>query len=265
MEIHILTLFPQMFQGPFQESMVKRAQERGLLSIRLHNLREFTHDRHRVADDSPYGGGPGMVLKPQPFFEAVERVQGELEARLGPAARAAAPVVLLSPQGRPFTQATAQELAGRPALILLCGHYAGVDARVEESLATDCLSIGDYVLTGGELPAMVVADAVARLLPGVLHDMEAARDDSFAPGAGGLLQGPQYTRPASYGGLEVPPVLLSGDHAAVARWRRRQALIRTRRHRPDLLAKADLTPGERAFLETLEEQAGGAPGEEKRK
>ena len=257
MEIHILTLFPAMFLGPFQESMLKRAQEQGLVTIEVHNIRDFTHDRHHTVDDAPYGGGPGMVMKPEPLFEAVEALRAQLGEQRGAEAARSTPVILLSPHGRPFSQAIAQELAGRQALILISGHYEGVDARVESASggpATDTLSIGDYVLTGGELPAMVVVDAVVRLLPGVLHDMEAARDDSFTPGLGGLLGYPQYTRPPSFQGLEVPPVLLSGDHDAVARWRRRQALLRTWEHRPDLLAQADLTPAERAFLETLEKQ-----------
>jgi tRNA (guanine37-N1)-methyltransferase len=263
LEIHILTLFPEMFQGPFRQSMMKRAQEGGLVTISLHSLRDFTHDRHRTADDAPYGGGPGMVLKPEPLFDAVDALRAELAARLGTGVTRATPVILLSPQGRPFTQAVAQTLAQQKALILICGHYEGVDARVEEALATDSLSIGDYVLTGGELPAMVVVDAVVRLLPGVLHHPESPRDDSFAPGMGGLLGYPQYTRPAVYRGLAVPTELQSGDHAAVARWRRRQALVRTWQRRPDLLASAALTPAERSFLETLEKQGqGSAPKHE---
>ena len=258
LDIHILTLFPEMFLGPFSQSMLKRAQERGLVAITLHNPRDFTHDRHHVVDDAPYGGGPGMVMKPEPIFEAVEAVQQGLETAHGRDA-GSAPVLLLSPQGRPFTQAVAQELTGQSALILLCGHYEGVDARVEADSggpATDCISIGDYVLTGGELPAMVLVDALVRLLPGVLHDPASPLEDSFGTGLGGLLGYPQYTRPPTYRGLEVPPELLSGDHAAVARWRRRQALLRTWRRRPDLLPNADLTPSERAFLETLEQEEG---------
>ena len=255
MDIHILTLFPEMFRGPFDQSMVKRAQEQGLATIALHNPRDFAHDRHHVVDDAPYGGGPGMVMKPEPIFEAVEALQADLAARWGPRVAQTTPVILLSPQGRPFTQAVAGELAEQEALILVCGHYQGVDARVEQALATDSLSVGDYVLTGGEIPAMLLVDAVVRLLPGVLHHPESAREDSFTLAQGGLLGYPQYTRPATYRGLAVPPELLSGDHAAVAKWRRRQALVRTWRRRPDLLAHADLTPSERAFLETLEKGA----------
>ena len=257
MEIHILTLFPEMFQGPFDQSMVKRARDQGLVHILLHNPRDFTHDRHRMVDDAPYGGGPGMVMKPEPLFEAVESALGD---RHSADVVQDLPVVLLSPQGRPFTQAVAREMAQHPALVLLCGHYEGVDARVEEALATDCISIGDYVLTGGELPAMVMVDAVVRLLPGVLHDPESPREDSFGQGLGGLLGYPQYTRPPSYRGLDVPGELLSGDHAAVGRWRRRQALLRTWQRRPDLLAGAELTASERGYIEGLnrgEEGSGG--------
>ena len=260
MEIHIVTLFPGMFQGPFAESMVGRAQKAGLLTVRLHDLRDYTHDRHRQADDTPYGGGPGMVLKPEPLFEAVDALRADIAPRLGAQAAADIPILLPSARGRLFTQTVAAELAEKPCLILLCGHYEGVDARVEEALATDCLSIGDYVLTGGELPAMVLVDAVARLLSGVLHDPQAAQDDSFGPKAGGLLQHPQYTRPASYRGLEVPEILLSGDHEAVARWRRRQALEHTWATRPDLLPRADLSPAERTYLEVLEHASGSDGG-----
>ena len=257
MEIHILTLFPEMFQGPFDQSMVRRARDQGLVRILLHNPRDFTHDRHRMVDDAPYGGGPGMVMKPEPLFEAVESALGSLH---GAGVVNDVPVVLLSPQGRPFTQAVAREMAQHPALVLLCGHYEGVDARVEEALATDCISIGDYVLTGGEIPAMVMVDAVVRLLPGVLHDPESPQEDSFGQGLAGLLGYPQYTRPPSYRGLDVPGELLSGDHAAVGRWRRRQALLRTWQRRPDLLAGAELTASERDYIEGLnrgEEGPGG--------
>ncbi len=236
MQVHIFTLFPQMFQGPLTESIVGRAVSSGLLDLQLHNPRDSTHDRHRTVDDAPYGGGPGMVLKPEPLFEAVEEV-------LGVPPRC--PVILLTPQGKPFRQADAQRLAKEPSIALICGHYEGVDERVRRNLATEEVSIGDYVLTGGELAAMVVVDAVTRLVPGVLGDDASPEDDSHSTG---LLQHPHYTRPAEFRGWRVPDVLLSGDHGAVRRWRRKQALLRTQQRRPDLLDGVPLTDAERAFL-----------------
>ena len=253
MDISILTLFPGMFAGPLDQSIPGRARERGLISISLHNIRDHALDRHHVVDDSPFGGGPGMVMKPEPLFLAAEAVKTELAARCGASVADAAPVILLSPQGRPFTQAVARELVAHTALVFICGRYEGVDARAEDGLATDAISIGDYVLTGGEIPAMAVIDAVVRLLPGVLGDDTSADDESFSEG---LLEGPQYTRPAEYRGMAVPDILLSGDHGAVARWRRRQALLRTYLRRPDLLQSADLTDADRAYLRELEQ--GGA-------
>jgi tRNA (guanine37-N1)-methyltransferase len=229
MHIDIFTLFPAMFEGPFSESILKRACERGLLSIALHNIRDYTSDKHHVVDDYPYGGGVGMVMKPEPIFAAVEAVyQG-------------GPIILLTPQGRLFNQQIARELAREPRLSLICGHYEGVDERVAEHLVTDQLSIGDYVLTGGELPAMVVVDAVARLIPGVLGADESARDESHSDH---LLEYPQYTRPPEFRGWRVPEVLLSGHHAQIARWRRKEALRRTRRRRPDLFAQLELSSKE---------------------
>ena len=229
MQIHVITIFPEMLRVPLETGIVGRAAKAGLVELRLHDLRTFAHDRHRTVDDAPYGGGPGMVMRPGPFFEAVESL----------ALPTKAPVVLLSPQGRTFTQAHAERLAAEPVLTLLCGRYEGVDERVARHLATEELSIGDYVLSGGELPALVLIDAVVRLLPGVLgHGQEATQDDSHTSG---LIQHPQYTRPAEFQGWAVPEVLLSGDHAQVARWRRREALRRTLERRPDLLAKAPLT------------------------
>jgi tRNA (guanine37-N1)-methyltransferase len=213
-----------MFAGPLDESIVKRARDQGLLELRLHSLRDWTHDRHRTVDDRPFGGGPGMLLKPEPIFEAVESLRG-------PDSR----VALLSPAGRLLTQAVAHELAGVPHLILLCGSYEGVDERVREFLVDDDLSIGDYVLTNGALPAMVLIDVVTRLLPGVLGDDASARDESFSAGC---LEYPQYTRPAEFRGLKVPEVLVSGHHAAIAQWRARQAWMRTLQRRPDLAAQA---------------------------
>jgi tRNA (guanine37-N1)-methyltransferase len=219
--VDILTLFPGMFVGPFDESMLKRAREAGVLQLNLVDIRDFATDRHRTVDDTPYGGGPGMVLKPGPIFAAVEAVRGT-DSR----------VILLSPQGRLFEHARAVELSTLPHLILICGHYEGVDERVREHLVDDELSIGDYVLTGGELAAMVVVDAVARLLPGVLGAGESTVEESHSSG---LLEYPQYPRPAEFRGWRVPDVLLSGNHAEISRWRHRRALERTGQRRPELL------------------------------
>ena len=221
MKIDVLTLFPGMFPGPLDESIIKRACESGRLRLGIRDLRDYTHDRHRKVDDRPFGGGPGMLMKPEPLFEAVEALRGEKTR-----------VILTSPAGRPFRQEIAQELAGEEHLLLVCGSYEGFDERVRECLADDELSIGDYVLTNGALPAMVIIDAVTRLLPGVLGDDESSVDESFSDG---LLEYPQYTRPAEFRGMSVPEVLLSGDHAAIERWRREQARIRTGQRRPDLL------------------------------
>jgi tRNA (guanine37-N1)-methyltransferase len=245
MQIDILSLFPQMFHGPLSESIAKRAIERGLVQINLHNIRDFTHDRHHTVDDYAYGGGAGMVMKPEPIFEAVEKIKKD--AGPGEGAKGL-PVILLTPQGRLFSQESAQELAGYPHLVLICGRYEGVDERVREHLATDEISIGDYVLSGGELAAMVVVDAVLRLLPGVLGSEASVQDDSHATG---LLEYPQYTRPEVYRGWAVPEILLSGNHAQIARWRRQQALLRTRERRPELLEKAKLSSEERQLRDSL--------------
>ena len=221
MKIDVLTLFPGMFPGPLDESIIKRACESGRLRLGIRDLRDYTHDRHRKVDDRPFGGGPGMLMKPEPLFEAVEALRGEKTR-----------VILTSPAGRPFRQEIAQELAGEVHLLLVCGSYEGFDERVRECLADDELSIGDYVLTNGALPAMVIIDSVTRLLPGVLGDDESSVDESFSDG---LLEYPQYTRPAEFRGMSVPEVLLSGDHAAIERWRREQARMRTGQRRPDLL------------------------------
>jgi tRNA (guanine37-N1)-methyltransferase len=221
MKIDVLTLFPAMFAGPLDESIIKRARETGHLDLKVHNLRDYAHDRHRTVDDRPFGGGPGMLLKPEPLFEAVEKLAGEVTR-----------VVLLSPAGRTFNQAIARELARVEHLLLVSGHYEGFDERVREQLADDELSIGDYVLTNGALPAMVIVDAVTRLLPGVLGDDESAQEESFSHG---ILEYPQYTRPAEFRGLTVPRVLLSGHHAEIARWRAEQARAKTKERRPDLL------------------------------
>lgn len=235
MRIDILTLFPGMFGGPFEESIVKRAVEKGLVEIQFHNIRDFAVDKHRTVDDYPFGGGPGMVMKPDPLFAAVESL----------ALPPGVPIILLSPQGRLFSQQVAEELAAQERLALICGHYEGVDERVRERLVTDEVSIGDYILTGGEIPAMVVVDAVVRLLPGAVGSEESIRTDSLVSG---LLQYPLYTRPADFRGWRVPQVLLSGHHGEIARWRRRQSLLRTLERRPDLLERAELTDEERAEL-----------------
>jgi tRNA (guanine37-N1)-methyltransferase len=221
MKIDVLTLFPAMFAGPLDESIVKRAREAGLLNLKIHNLRDWTHDRHKTVDDRPFGGGSGMLLKVEPLFEAIENLQREKTK-----------VILLSPSGRKFDQSIARELAQSDDLLLVCGSYEGFDERVREALVDDELSIGDYVLTNGALPAMVVIDAVARLLPGVLGDDESSHDESFSHG---LLEYPQYTRPAEFRGMKVPDVLLSGNHAEIEKWRREQAKLRTEKQRPDLL------------------------------
>jgi tRNA (guanine37-N1)-methyltransferase len=260
----ILTLFPEMFPAVLGASIFKRAAEAGHVSVRLHDIRDYATDKHHTADDYPYGGGAGMVMKAEPLFRAAEWVYRLPEAPPGitsyappPEALASepapiptpseTPIILLSPQGRLLTHDVAAELAQHPRLILVCGHYEGVDERVREHLATDEISIGDYVLTGGELAAMVLADSVARLVPGVLAE-GSAEDESHAAG---LLEYPQYTRPADFRGWEVPPILLSGHHAQVDAWRRREALRRTLQSRPDLLLRASLSPQEERWLEEL--------------
>jgi tRNA (guanine37-N1)-methyltransferase len=245
MRFDILTLFPGIFEGPFRESIVGRAIEAGLVIVAIHNLRHYGLGKHRVTDDAPYGGGGGMVMKPEPIFEAVEAV-------LGPD-RPSTLVVLLTPQGRLFTQEMAWDFAARERMLLICGRYEGVDERVCQHLVDEEVSIGDYVLTGGEIPATVIVDAVVRLLPGVLGDPGAARKDSYAEG---LLEYPQYTRPPVYRGYPVPEVLLSGNHAEIERWRRREALRRTLERRPDLLGRAQLTPEEEEYLRVLRKRLG---------
>jgi tRNA (guanine37-N1)-methyltransferase len=220
-KIDVLTLFPAMFAGPLDESIIKRARQAGLLDLQLHQLRDWTHDRHKTVDDRPFGGGPGMLLKPEPIFAAVESLQREKTR-----------VVLMSPSGRKFTQAIARELAQQEHLLIVTGHYEGFDERIREALADDELSIGDYVLTNGALPAMVVIDTVTRLLPGVLGDDASATEESFSHG---LLEYPQWTRPAEFRGMKVPDVLVSGNHAEIAKWRAEQARQRTEAQRPDLI------------------------------
>ncbi len=228
LQIDVLTLFPSLCEGAFTASMMKRARDSGAALIRVHNLREWARDKHRTTDDVPYGGGQGMVMKPDPIFDAVDALRQ-------PASR----VILLSPQGRVFRQEVAAELSAQTHLIFICGHYEGVDHRVSDFLVDEEISIGDYVLTNGAIAAAVVVDAVVRLLPGVLGDANSAGQDTFSKGYEGLLEGPQYTRPADYRGYKVPDVLLSGNHALIAKWRREQAMLRTRQERPDLLPADD--------------------------
>ncbi len=240
MRVDIITLFPSMFKNPFNESMIKRAKEKGILKIKLHDLRQFTHDKHRTVDDAPYGGGAGMVMKPRPLFEAVEKIKEEIDS--------SSRVILLSPQGRPLNQEKVKELAKERVLIFICGHYEGVDERVREHLVDEEISLGDYVLTGGELAAMVVVDAVARMLPGVLGSEDSARENSFYKG---LLDYPQYTRPSDFRGWKVPSVLLSGNHQKVKEWRRKKMLEATLRKRPDLLETLKLNRENERLLEEI--------------
>ena len=242
MRVEVFTLFPELF-GPYLDaSILGRARQAGLLDVGLHNIRNYATDKHQVTDDEPYGGGGGMVMKPEPIFAAVEAILGTSPQ---------IPVILLSPQGRSFTQAIAQELGRQEHMALICGRYEGVDERVRQYLATDEISVGDFVVTGGELPALMLIDAVARTQPGALGDPEGALTDSHATG---LLEYPHYTRPPSFRGWEVPEILLSGDHARIQRWRRQQSLLRTAQRRPDLLDKAQLSDKDMDLLEGAEEK-----------
>ena len=237
MQVQVLTLFPDMFPGPLQSSIVGRAMTGGLLELGVIDIRDHAHDNYRSVDDYQFGGGAGMVMKPEPVFEATEAAMAKLGSD--------APVVLTSPQGRRLDQGLVYELAQMPALVIICGHYQGVDERVAEHLATHVVSIGDYVLSGGELPAMVLVEALCRLLPGAVGSSNSVEGDSITTG---LLQHPLYTRPSIYRDWSVPDVLLSGNHAEIERWRRRQSLLRTLRNRPDLLQYAALQPSDLAFL-----------------
>lgn len=239
MKVDILTLFPSMFDGPFSESIIKRAVERGLLETRFHNIRDFTVDKHRTTDDYPYGGGAGMVMKVEPLAACIDSVK-----TTSPTAR----VILTTPRGRPFNQLLARELSEEDALVIVCGRYEGVDERFRELFVDEEVSIGDFVLTGGELAAMVIVDAVARLIPGVLGGEDSAALDSFSDG---LLEYPQYTRPPEFRGQSVPDVLLSGNHGEISRWRRRQSLRKTLETRPDLLSSARLTDNDKAYLKDI--------------
>ena len=251
MRIDVVTIFPRMLQEPLADGIVGRARAAGLVELRVHDLRDHTDDRHRTVDDAPFGGGPGMVMKAEPFYRAIEEARAD-----GP--RGSEAIVLLSPRGRRFDQESARRFARLDRLVLLCGRYEGVDERVAEGLATEELSLGDFVLTGGETAALAVVEATVRLLPGALGDEDSAGSDSFE---GGLLDWPHYTRPASWRARAVPEVLLSGDHGRIRRWRRREALRATRERRPDLLATARLGADDEALLREIEDEARvGGPG-----
>jgi tRNA (guanine37-N1)-methyltransferase len=249
MRIDILTIFPTMFVSPFSETILKRAQEKGLVTINVRNIRDYATDKHKSTDDYPFGGGAGMVMKVDPIAAALEAAL--VEAQDQDTARTRR--ILLTPAGRVFNQRVAQELAQKEHIVLICGRYEGIDERVREHLVDDEISIGDYVLSGGEIPAMVVVDAVSRLVPGVLGAAESTQEESFAQG---LLEYPQYTRPPEFNGWSVPDILLSGNHAAIARWRREQSLLRTLRQRPELLSEAELTETDLKYLRRVSEEEG---------
>jgi tRNA (guanine37-N1)-methyltransferase len=266
MQFEVFTLLPEVFPSYLDTSILKRARERNLITVNVHNIRDYTHDKHHTTDDTPYGGGGGMVMKPEPVFEAIETVLGlrDLTTEITESTEKIKessvdsvpsvvnslniPIILLTPQGRVFNQSIAKELSQHKKIALLCGRYEGIDERIRQNLVTDEISIGDYVLTGGEIPALILIDAVARLLPDVLGDPTGAEDDSHAMG---LLEYPHYTRPPEFRGSKVPDVLTSGDHAKIDKWRREQALERTFRKRPDMLDKAELTKEDLKFLDTL--------------
>jgi tRNA (guanine37-N1)-methyltransferase len=243
MQFEVFTLLPEVFPPYLESSILQRARQRGLIDVRIHNIRDYTHDRHHTTDDTPYGGGGGMVMKPEPVFEAVEAVLGPQPTPV--------PVILLTPQGRTFTQRVAEELSRHERIALLCGRYEGVDERIREHLVTDEISVGDYVLTGGELPALLMIDAISRLIPGVLGDPTGAQDDSHSMG---LLEYPHYTKPSEFRGWKVPDVLLSGDHGKIEKWRREQALQRTLKKRPDMIEKAELSKEDQKIVDHLKSQ-----------
>ena len=248
MQFEVFTLLPEIFPPYLESSILNRARQKGLIDVRVHNIRDYTHDKHHTTDDTPYGGGGGMVMKPEPVFEAIETVLGLNPLQTQPETASNIPIILLTPQGRVFNQRIAEELSRHERIVLLCGRYEGIDERIREHLVTDEISIGDYVLTGGELPALMIIDAVSRLLPGVLGDPTGAEDDSHSMG---LLEYPHYTRPPEFRGWKVPDVLLSGDHAKIDKWRRQQALTRTFHKRPDMLEKAELTEKDKKIIKRL--------------
>ena len=248
MQFEVFTLLPEIFPPYLESSILNRARQKGLIDVRVHNIRDYTHDKHHTTDDTPYGGGGGMVMKPEPVFEAIETVLGLNPLQTQPETASNIPIILLTPQGRVFNQTIAQELSAHPRIALICGRYEGIDERIREHLVTDEISIGDFVLTGGELPALILIDAIARLLPDVLGDPTGAQDDSHAMG---LLEYPHYTRPPEFRGWKAPDILLSGDHAKIDKWRREQALERTFKKRPDMLEKAELTKEDLKFIQKL--------------
>jgi tRNA (guanine37-N1)-methyltransferase len=248
MQFEVFTLLPEVFPPYLESSILNRARQKRLIDVRVHNIRDYTRDKHHTTDDTPYGGGGGMVMKPEPVFEAIETVLGLAAPLSDPAPASNIPIILLTPQGRVFNQRIAEELSSHARIALLCGRYEGVDERIREHLVTDEISIGDYVLTGGELPALMIIDAISRLLPGVLGDPTGAEDDSHSMG---LLEYPHYTKPPEFRGWKVPDVLASGNHAKINKWRREQALTRTYNKRPDMLEKADLSKSDLKFLEQL--------------
>lgn len=250
MQFEVFTLLPEVFPSYIETSILKRAQQRGLIKVNIHNIRDYTHDKHHTTDDTPYGGGGGMVMKPEPVFEAVESVL-DISPHASGKPASPTPIILLTPQGRVFNQNIAKELSAHPRIALICGRYEGIDERIRQHLVTDEISIGDYVLTGGEVPALLVIDAVSRLLPDVLGDPTGAEDDSHAMG---LLEYPHYTRPPEFRGWKAPDILLSGDHAKIDKWRREQALERTFRKRPDMLETAELSESDKKFIQALRSQ-----------
>ena len=260
MQFEVFTLLPEIFPPYLESSILNRARQKGLIDVRVHNIRDYTHDKHHTTDDTPYGGGGGMVMKPEPVFEAIESVLGLATPPSDPAPASPhkgavnIPIILLTPQGRVFTQRVAEELSHHERIVFICGRYEGVDERIREHLVTDEISIGDYVLTGGELPALMIIDAVSRLLPGVLGDPTGAEDDSHSMG---LLEYPHYTKPPEFRGWKVPDVLASGNHAKINKWRREQALTRTFNKRPDMLEKAELTEKEKKFIAGLRSKVEG--------
>jgi len=253
MQFEVFTLLPEVFPPYLESSILNRARQKGLIDVRVHNIRDYTRDKHHTTDDTPYGGGGGMVMKPEPVFEAVESVLGLAPLQTQPETASNIPIILLTPQGRVFTQRVAEELSRHERIVFICGRYEGVDERIREHLVTDEISIGDYVLTGGELPALMIIDAVSRLIPGVLGDPTGAEDDSHSMG---LLEYPHYTKPPEFRGWKVPDVLASGNHAKIDKWRREQALTRTFNKRPDMLEKAELSKEDLKFVESLKSNVG---------